>query len=161
VISTKIEELVRVMERAARLFKSNQYAKDIFGEEGLARAAWPAAVGKAVSAHTSPAKLVRNKLIVSVGDAVWQRQLHALSPQILERLWKLAGSHIVQELEFQIAIPRRAPQRAGTRSTTLDAGSAPDEAESIADPVLQKIYRLSRKRATACNCLHRAQRQSH
>jgi hypothetical protein len=142
----------RAMERAARLFKNNRYAKDILGEEGLARAAWPAAVGKAASAHTSPAKLVRNKLIVSVGDAIWQRQLHALSPQIVERLRKLTGSHIVQELEFQIALPRRAPQRAEARSTTLhsrDSGSAPDEAERIADPVLQKIYRRSRKRATA------------
>jgi hypothetical protein len=38
-------------------------------------------------------------LIVSVGDAIWQRQLNALSPQIIERLWKLTGSHIIQELE--------------------------------------------------------------
>jgi hypothetical protein len=106
-------------------------------------------VVKAVSAHPCPAKLVRYKLFVSVGDAVWQRQLHALRSQIVERLQKLTGSHIVQELEFQIAIPRREPQRAGTRFTTLDARFAPDEAESIADPVLQKVYRLSRKRATA------------
>ena len=35
--------------------------------------------------HTSPAKLVRNKLIVSVGDAIWQRQLNALHSQIVER----------------------------------------------------------------------------
>jgi hypothetical protein len=68
-----------------------------------------------------PAKLVRNKLIVSVGDAIWQRQLHALRPQIVERLRKPAGSHVIQELEFQIALPRRAPQRAEARSTTLDA----------------------------------------
>jgi predicted nucleic acid-binding Zn ribbon protein len=141
--------MARAMERAARLFKSNQYAKDILDEEGVARAAWPAAVGKIISAHTSPAKLVRNKLIVSVEDALWQRQLKALSSQIIERLQKLTGSHIIQELEFKIAILRREPQRAVIRSTAFDSRSAPDEAESISDPVLQKVYRLSRKRATA------------
>ncbi len=97
-------------------------------------------------------KLVRGKLVVEVEDAIWQRQLHTLSSQILGRLRKVTGNAVVTDLEFRIGIPRRAVQRA--ESTELfSAKNTPeanaDEAETILDPVLKKVYRLSRKKATA------------
>ena len=55
------------------------------------------------------------------------------------------GSSAIEDLEFRVAIPRRQPQRAPVRETT----TVLDEAESIQDPVLKKLYRLSRKKATA------------
>ena len=90
-------------------------------------------------------KLVRTTLVVEVEDAIWQKQLHLLSRQILDRLRKVTGSGTIEDLEFRIAIPRRQPQRAPIRETV----AVPDEAESIQDPVLKKLYRLSRKKATA------------
>ncbi len=135
------------MERAARLIRNNKLSSKIFTDDDLARAIWPAAVGKAIASHTSHLKLVRSTLVVEVEDATWQRQLFPLTRQIVDRICKITGSHVVHDIEFRIAIPRRQAARAEVRE-----GSAPavlDESEDIRDPVLKKVYRLSRKRATA------------
>jgi Dna[CI] antecedent DciA-like protein len=138
------------MERAARLIKNNKLSKKVFTEEDLARAVWPAAVGKAIAAHTSRLTLVRQTLVVEVEDAIWQKQLFTLRGQILDRLRRVTASDVVQDLEFRVAIKRRQPQRAETReSAASHLAPAYDEADSIQDAVLKKVYRLSRKKATA------------
>lgn len=134
------------MERAARLITNNKLSKKVFSDEDLARAVWPNAVGKAIAANTSRMKLVRHKLVVDVEDAIWQRQLHMLSHQILDRLWRVMGSKQIEELEFRIAVPKRQPQRAESRESTP---AVYDEADGIQDAVLKKVYQLSRKKATA------------
>lgn len=138
------------MERAARLIKDKRISGDILNDTDVARAIWPSAVGKNIAAHTGRLNLVRTTLVVEVEDAIWQKQLHTLTHQILARIRKLTSSDVIQDIEFRIAVPRRQPQlaesREGYRSslgTTLD-----DEAERIQDPVLKKIYRLSRRKAT-------------
>ncbi len=138
------------MERAARLVKGIKQSKEIFTDDDLARAIWPAAVGKAIAAHTSRLKLVRTTLVVEVEDAIWQRQLYPLTSQILQRIKKVTGSDSVQDIEFRLAVPRRQPARAATRDTLAASSSeVPDESDAIADPVLKKLYRLSRRKATA------------
>ncbi|MDQ2712252.1 MAG: DUF721 domain-containing protein [Acidobacteriota bacterium] len=143
------------MERAAGLIGKNKYSKKIFTDDDLARAIWPTAVGKAIAAHTSRLRLVRNTLVVEVEDAIWQKQLYHLTASILDRLRKVTASDIVRDIEFRIAIPRREPGRAETRerlelkSVELKNTDPSDESESIRDPVLKKVYRLSRKKATA------------
>ncbi|MGA8030538.1 MAG: DUF721 domain-containing protein [Bryobacteraceae bacterium] len=132
------------MERAARLLKNKKVSRQILTEDDIARAIWPAAVGKAIAARTSRLKLVRSTLVVEVEDAIWQKQLHSLTAQILARLRKVTGDDTIRDIEFRIGIPRREPQRA--ESVRADDS---DEAERIQDPVLKKIYRLSRKKATA------------
>ena len=134
------------MERAARLIKNNKFSQRVFTDDDFARAIWPEAVGKAIATHTVRVKLVRTTLVVEVEDAIWQKQLFLLSRQILDRLRKVIGSSAIEDLEFRVAIPRRQPQRAPARETTA---AVFDEAESIQDPVLKKVYRLSRKKATA------------
>ena len=135
------------MERAARLMKNKKVSREMVTDEDVARAVWPSAVGKAIAAHTSRLKLVRNTLVVEVEDAVWQKQLFVLSYQILNSLHKLTGPSCIDSIEFRIGVPRRVPQRAG--SLQAPATVPYDEAETIQDPVLKKVYRLSRKRATA------------
>jgi hypothetical protein len=140
------------MERAARLFKNKSVHREIMSDEDVLRAAWPLAVGKAIARHTSHVKLVRSKLVVEVEDAIWQRQLHTLSFQILDRLRKFTGNAVLTELEFRIAIPRRTAQRAESTEPFvpgLPSQAQRDEAETILDPVLKKVYRLSRKKASA------------
>lgn len=137
------------MERAARLIKDNTFSKKVFSDEDFARAVWPMAVGKAIASHTSRIRLVRSKLVVEVEDAIWQRQLHTLSFQILDRLKRVAGNAGIQELEFRVAVPRRQPQKAETRESAGTPAPPADEADAIQDPVLKKLYRLSRKKATA------------
>jgi hypothetical protein len=140
------------MERAAHFIQKNKLSKKVFSEEDLTRAVWPAAVGKAVAAHTSRLTLVRHTLVVEVEDAIWQKQLFNLRDQILGRLHRVTGSsELVQDLEFRIALARRQPQRAETRLSPA-ATHLPlpyDEADTIQDAVLKKVYRLSRKKATA------------
>ena len=138
------------MERAARLIGKNKYSNEVFTNDDLARAVWPTAVGKSIAAHTSRLRLVRNTLVVEVEDAIWQKQLYHLTGSILERVRKVMGNDMVREIEFRIGIPRREAGRAETRERLeLQNADASDEAESIRDPVLKKVYRLSRKKATA------------
>ena len=99
------------MERVARLIKNSKTSRQVLAEEDLARAVWPAAVGKGIASHTSRIKLVRSTLVVEVEDATWQRQLHRLSGQILERIRKITDSDSIKEVEFRIAVPRIQPQR--------------------------------------------------
>src|SRR5579875_2550127 len=124
------------MERAAKIIKANKHSRQIMTDDDIARAVWPAAVGKAIACHTSRIKLVRNKLVIEVEDAVWQRQLHTLSSQIIGRLRILTGSDVIDQLEFRIGIPRRHAQRAETLNAPLfnNQGDSDDESHRIHDP---------------------------
>ena len=133
------------MERASKLIRGLRLPSDTFSPTEIACAAWPAAVGKKIAAHTRAANLVRTRLVIEVEDAVWQRQLFALSPHILRNLDRTVGPGIVDDLEFRI-VPRK---RDAQRAQTAVPSQPPDEAERIADPVLRSLYRLSRKRAGA------------
>jgi hypothetical protein len=132
------------MERASKVIRGLRLPGETLTAEELALAAWTNAVGKRVAEHTRAAKLVRTKLVVEVEDAVWQRQLFALSRQILRNLEKGIGPGLVEDLEFKI-MPRR---REAMRATTSVPKAAPlfDEADAIEDPVLRDIYRAARKR---------------
>ena len=132
------------MERAAKLIRRNPLSKQVLADEDYARAIWPAAVGKAVAAHTSRVRLVRRKLLVEVEDSIWQKQLFPLTAQIVARLRQVTNGDLIEDVEFRVAIPRRQPMRAETSQI-----ASADEAETIPDPVLKKVYRLSRKKATA------------
>lgn len=135
------------MERAARLIQKNKHSRQILTNDELARAIWPVAVGKAIAAHTSSVRMVRTTLIVEVEDAIWQRQLHGLTAQIVGRLRKLTGNDGIQDIEFRVAVPRRPPHRAELPHPAVPQSDDSEEAERIEDPVLRKIYQLSRKRA--------------
>ncbi len=137
------------MERASHFIQKNKLSKKVFSEEDLTRAVWPNAVGKAIASHTWRLTLVRTTLVVEVEDAIWQKQLFTLRDQVLRRLQRVLGSsELVQDLEFRVGIRRREPQRAETRLGP-QANLPYDEADSIQDAVLKKVYRLSRKKATA------------
>jgi Dna[CI] antecedent, DciA len=133
------------MDRASKFIRTLRLPADTISDEDLAIAAWPDAVGIKIAAHTRPAKMVRTRLVVEVEDAVWQRQLFALTHFILRNLEKAVGSGIVEEVEFRILPRRREAQRA---AQSVPA-AATDESDGIADPVLRGIYRAARKRALA------------
>jgi hypothetical protein len=132
------------MERASKFIRALGLPDGMLSSEALACAAWPEAVGRKIAAHTRACKLVRDRLVVEVEDAVWQRQLWGLRSCIVRNLEKCVGPGLVADLEFRI-VPRRKEPRRAAFSTAL----APDEANLIADPVLRNIYRSSRKKALA------------
>ncbi|MGP8243784.1 MAG: DUF721 domain-containing protein [Bryobacteraceae bacterium] len=133
------------MQRASLLLRGMKLPGDTVTPDEIAIAVWPVAVGKTIAAHTRAVKLVRTRLVVEVEDLVWQRQLFALSGQILGALAKHVGRGSVEELQFRVAPRRREPQRAAAAAP----GKAYDEADGIVDPVLRGIYRASRAKAGA------------
>lgn len=142
------------MERAARLFDKTNYSRKFLSEDAIIRGVWPAAVGKVIARHTCSLKKVRTTLVVEMEDAVWHKQLFALRSQIVARLQQVMGNQGIETVEFRVARPA-VPRQVGKATElhpaagALPALTAPDEADEIQDPVLKKIYRLSRKRATA------------
>jgi predicted nucleic acid-binding Zn ribbon protein len=145
------------MERASKLIQQLRLPGDTISAEELARAAWPGSVGKKIAEHTRAARMVRTRLIVEVEDRIWQRQLFSLEKQILRNLEKEIGAGIVGEIEFRIVPGMEAPSgRAGQAVTRMPVQRAEhavpriaDEAETIQDPVLRRIYKASRQRAGA------------
>jgi hypothetical protein len=113
--------------------------------EQVACASWARAVGPRIARYSRAAKLVRNRLVVEVEDAVWQSNLFYLSHQIVSNLAKELGAGIVTDLEFRIIPRRREPQR----ETTAVPGRTEDESDAIHDPVLRRIYRAARRKETA------------
>jgi hypothetical protein len=138
------------MERVARVLNSSKIKTVLITDEEVVRAVWPAAVGKVIAGYTSRIRMVRGKVIVEVADAIWQKQLFTLSRQIMGRLQQATGNKSVTDIEFRVGVPRREPQRAdGSRNPLFAAVDGNDEAETIQDPVLKKVYQLSRRKATA------------
>jgi hypothetical protein len=135
----------RLMERASQLIRSLRLPGDTLSPEELVCVCWPQAVGRKIAAHTRAARMVRKRLIVEVEDIIWQRQLFALSHQIVRNLVKSVGAGIVEDVEFRVVPRRREPERARVAAPGLFA----DEADAIADPVLRGIYKASRKKAQA------------
>ncbi len=133
------------MERASKVIRGRAFAGESVSAESLAAAVWLDAVGKKIAAHTRVAKMVRTRLVVEVEDRIWQRQLFALVPHILNNLARSLGNGLVEELEFRVVPRKLEPQRA----TQPVSAPVPDEADGIADPVLRGLYRVSRMKAGA------------
>jgi hypothetical protein len=131
------------MVRAGRVFGKMKLPAAVMSREAMMRAAWPAAVGKKIAEHTRAVVVVGSRLIVEVEDAVWQKHLLTLRGQILANLNMALGEDSVAALDFRLAVPRRPPQIEARVATSLD------EAEQIADPVLRRLYRSSRRKALA------------
>ena len=125
------------MERAGRLFANMDFPAQLEEAETRARAAWPIAVGKKIARHTRATALVRDTLVVEVGDAVWQRQLSSLRHFLLSNLARELGPGVVKEVDFRPMPKRRPPQAA----LSARRGAAP--VEGIAEPVMGLLYRRS------------------
>ena len=127
------------MERAGKSIAKLKLPQEVLQEQ-LVLAAWPDVIGKRLAARAVAVTLVRDKLVVEVEDAIWQRQLYFMRHQIVDKARSVVGDGIVNEVEFRVAVRRRPPQVALTAS--------PD-ANSIEDPVLRILYNQASKKASA------------
>ena len=132
------------MERAGKSLAKLKLS-DAISKEDLARAAWPAAVGKRIARHAAAKALVRGSLIVEVEDGIWQKQLFYLRNQILGKLQEVLGGEVISDVEFRVGTPRRRPQPA----QSLSGAEPADEADGILDPGMRIVYKQARKKATA------------
>ena len=133
------------MEPASKVIQKPKLPKDTISDGELAAGVWRRAAGAKIAAHTRPSRMVRGRLIVEVEDSMWQRQLFALTSQILKNLAKNLGAGVVEDVEFRVVPPRREPGRATVAANSVSQ----DEADAIGDPVLRGIYKASRKKALA------------
>ncbi len=134
------------MDQASRILAQWTGVSSVIGHERIACGAWKKAVGKKIAQRTRALKLVRTTLVVEVEDEVWRKNLWSLRYQILRNLEKAVGTEIVSDIELRVMPPRFGPQRE-ERVELVEA--ALDEAESILDPGLRRIYKAARRRETA------------
>lgn len=123
------------MERAGRLIGKLKLP-EMSDPETRARAAWTLAAGKKIAEHTRATALVRDTLVVEVEDLLWQRNLARLEGILVANLAKAMGDSVVKKLDLRPMPRRREPQRAET---------ARPDSERIADPVLDLVYRQSKR----------------
>jgi len=126
--------------------------------EIAAKIAWTRAAGAGLRPNAVPFRLYQKTLIVSVGDAIWQKQMQAMSAELLSRINRLLGRDVVDFIEFRIdpatidsarAVNSRAKDssRAETRPIPAELVSA---ASTIADNELRERFMRA-----AENCIAR------
>jgi len=108
-----------------KLLRAAGESEEVF--EAAACVAWRRVAGEGVRGLAVPFRLYRKTLVVAVTDATWQKQLEAISPQLIFRLNSLLGQAIVTYLEFRIDPQTVRRERARLR-TEEDAPAATTEA---------------------------------
>jgi hypothetical protein len=122
-------------------------------KEVAAKIAWSRAAGQGLQRHAVPFRLHRKTLVVSVADAIWQKQLHAMSSELIFRINKLLKRQVVESIEFRIdpAALSNHPQREFEPKVSEHL---PDElsraAAEISDPELRERFMRA-----AANCIAR------
>ena len=108
--------------------------------------AWARAAGTSLARQAVPFRLDGGRFIVSVADAIWQKQLQSMSAELIFRLNNLLGQRTVNELVFKIS-----PSAVSEAQTKVEAPSpkvapapAPTEllfaARAIADQELRARF---------------------
>ncbi|MDX6558472.1 MAG: hypothetical protein QOF72_1521 [Blastocatellia bacterium] len=126
--------------------------------EIAAKIAWTRAAGDGLRRHAIPFRLFRTTLVVSVADAIWQKQMQSMSPELISRINKLLGREVVETIEFRIdpaaveEVRANLPTRRGLRDKPL--GPVPDELISAASQIADQDLRERFLRA-AENCIAR------
>jgi hypothetical protein len=92
-----VDDLIRTLPK---LLRAAGETEEVL--EAAALVAWRRVAGDGLRAQAVPFRLYRKTLIVAVTDATWQKQLEAMSGQLLFRLNSLLGQAVVTYIEFRI-----------------------------------------------------------
>lgn len=134
--------------------------------EAAALVAWRRVAGGELSRQAVPFRLYRKTLIVAVADSTWQKQLEAMSGQLLFRLNSLLGQAVVTYIEFRldpktVATARERGQQEEAareeqeRRALLHAkGDLTNAASAIQDEELRRRFLLA-----AGSCIDRQERE--
>ena len=113
--------------------------------EAACLAAWKHAAGDGLRDHAPPIAMRGTTLLVAVADAMWQKQLQALSGQLLFRLNSFLGQPLVSFVEFRVdpnvVASARGPQKS---KRELDPSTISEElitaAAEIKDTDLRRAF---------------------
>ena len=129
--------------------------------EAASFAAWRRVAGEALRGCAVPFRLFNRRLIVSVPDTTWRKQLEQVSPQLVFRLNSLLGQAVVTYVEFRVdpqtvrqeraRLGRTQYERLTQEESALDrAAELGDAADAIHDDELRRRFILA-----AGSCLNR------
>lgn len=122
--------------------------------EIAAKIAWRRVSGEGLRTHAVPTRLREKTLVVSVADAVWQKQLQPMSAELIFRINKLLRRNVVERIEFR-ADPRALGHvTAKYRSSSRGRGPLPSTVVSSAAGIQDSELRERFMRA-AQNCISR------
>lgn len=134
--------------------------------EAAALVAWRRVAGPELSRQAVPFRLYRKTLIVAVADSTWQKQLEAMSGQLLFRLNSLLGQAVVTYIEFRLDPKTVTAARDATRQEEAEreererralkraTGDLMNEALAIQDEDLRRRFLLA-----AGSCIDRRERE--
>jgi len=122
--------------------------------EIAAKIAWRRVSGEGLRDHAIPTRLQEKTLLVSVADAVWQKQLQPMSAELIFRLNKLLQRNVVERIEFRIDPRALSGLNMKRRSRSRVSGALPpaivSSAAGITDPELRERFMRA-----AENCISR------
>lgn len=123
--------------------------------ETAAKIAWRRVAGEGLREHAVPMRLHDGSLVVSVADAVWQKQLQTMSAEMIFRVNKVLGQKVIDRIEFRIdpgslSRGKRGPSSATSRSAAPLPPSVVSSAAEIQDTELRERFMRA-----AENCISR------
>lgn len=118
--------------------------------------AWGRAAGAGLRQEAIPFRLDGRTLVVSVADAIWQKQLQPMSAELIYRMNNLLGESTINELVFRInpAAVFEAQSDAARPSPKTKPAPAPTELLFAAGSITDQDLR-SRFIRAAENCIAR------
>jgi Dna[CI] antecedent DciA-like protein len=118
--------------------------------------AWGRAAGVGLRRQAIPFRLEGRTLIISVADAIWQRQLQPMSAELIYRMNNLLGQSTVAELVFRInpAAVSRAQVDVARPAPKAQPAPVPTELLFAAGSIADQDLRARFLRA-AENCIAR------
>ena len=126
--------------------------------EIAAKIAWTRAAGAGLRPNAVPFRLCHKTLIVSVADAIWQKQMQTMGAELLSRINRLLGRDVVDFIEFRIdpatIDSARAMNLPSKFSSPSEARPIPAELVSAASTIADSELRERFMRA-AENCIAR------
>jgi hypothetical protein len=123
-----MDDLIRALPQ---LLRAAGEAEEV--AEMAALVAWRRVAGEAMRGLAVPFRLYRKTLIVAVPDTTWQRQLEAISGQMLFRLNSVLGQALVTYIEFRVDPQTVQAERARTQPVPADRLSQEERAIERAD----------------------------
>jgi hypothetical protein len=135
-----VDDLIRTLPK---LLRAAGEAEEVL--EAAALVAWRRVAGEGLRTQAVPFRLYRKTLIVAVADVTWQKQLEAMSGQLLFSLNSLLGQAVVTYIEFRID-PK-----------TIRARRAVEQTKTLPNPVEQErraLRSVSGEISSAADAIH-------
>ena len=118
-----MDDLIRALPK---LLRAAGEAEEV--AEAAAFVSWRRVAGEVLRGCAVPFRLYRKTLVVAVPDTTWQKQLEAVSGQLIFRINSLLGQALVTYVEFRVDPQTVQAERARLRMPAVDAGRQEEDA---------------------------------